>query len=146
MFKDIQDCFTMQIFVFLPTLPLGSRLNLTYCLNKNNFTYQDTYNILCGILFQFFQPFRYIFKARPSRQVEYYQGSRCSFIISMRNRSKSLLSGSIPNLNFDLLILKGDCFCCELYPYRRFWFNAELISLKSRKKISFTHSRISIRI
>src|ERR1700733_13248530 len=80
--------------------------------------------------------------------------AHCSFVISLSNGSKSLLTCSVPNLQFNIfpsmlivLILKsipiGDSVRTSKSTYGRDVRGGKIIIGKSKKETSFANSRVS---
>lgn len=107
-------------------------------------TDKNTYNILGWVLLQLFEPFGDILKSGSSCKIKNNKSAWSSFIISVSYGSESFLTGCIPNLNFDFMVLESNSFSCELNSNSWLRLYTKLILLKSRQKIGLTHTRIWI--
>ena len=65
--------------------------------------HHQAYHVLVAIVFELFQPFLQILKGRSPGDVVDKQGPNRSPVVGTGHGSVSLLSGSVPDLNFDRL-------------------------------------------
>ena len=62
-----------------------------------------------------FQPIFDMCKGFPPGYIIDQQCSNCAPIVRPGNRAKVFLASSVPDLEFDIFFLDGDCFCAELH-------------------------------
>ena len=95
------------------------------------------------MLVNLFEPILNVIKSDLFSTIVHQEDTHGSFVVCLCNRSKSLLSRSVPNLQLYRLIGNIYSFYPEVYPDGRHVGCWELVVRKSQEQTSFAHTTIT---
>lgn len=104
---------------------------------------ENKYDIFVAVIFDIFDPFTDTFKSLLSGEIENYQCSSWWSVIWACDGSELLLSGSIPDLEFDDFIVNWYVFRSILYSDGILMIGLEVTINKSADKAGFPNSCIT---
>ena len=78
-------------------------------------SYQNFFDVWYSVLINLFEPVGYIIESSFVSDIVDQQNTHGSFVVSLSDRSKSLLPRCIPNLKFHAFIRYVYCFYPEIY-------------------------------
>ncbi len=91
----------------------------------------------------YFAKVTYVIKRFRVRDGVSKNNSMCSFIVSLRNVSISLLPSGVPNLELEPVVIDCDCLDLEIDTNRCHVALFELIVAKSNQNVSLSHPAVS---
>ncbi len=108
-FKIRQSIFTRKLFsLFFCNNPVGQ-----VCFVSN----KDLCNIFAGVRVNLLQPVSYVIECELLCAVKHKNYAHCPFVVCLGDCTKSFLSSSVPDLQFNSLVINRDSLNFEIDSY-----------------------------